>query len=367
MKRICGMLALLMLLRAAAVQAQTVYCNTNGGRYYHTQPRCEAIDPKYRDAVKAIEPEQAEEYGLIGSCGYCGKRAAESGDYAIIDAGEGGRLHLRARPSKDAESMGLYYTGTEVLCRSDAKDGWMEVGIGAHTGYMHMDYLKAGEVAHTIQPQWPEGIVIAEQGASMMNSPTKNSGSGMIIPKGESVTVMGMTAGHFYWVEYRAWHGYIQADALELHERNPADGLLNGIWRHSNGSSAWSTELTIHADGAFTGCYSDEAAESRTRYETRFYGVFSNPERIDEYQYRTSIVQLDYISEPGVQFIDGVMVITGEPAGVREGAAYTLYLPGFKVSNLKEAERYWPYESVDGVLIKPYLCQMESGRGFTLR
>ena len=61
--------------------------------------------------------------------------ADDYGD-AVIDAGNSNRLHLRAEPSTEAESLGLYFTGTEVECRSDPAKEWVEVKIGRVRGYM---------------------------------------------------------------------------------------------------------------------------------------------------------------------------------------------------------------------------------------
>lgn len=106
--------------------------------------------------------------------------------------------------------------------------------------------------------------------------------------------------------------------------------------------------------------------EPKIKYETEFYGRFSELEKIDELTYRTKIKQLDYVGEPGVQFVDGVMIITNEPAGIEKDAQYILYLPGTAERRLRDAERNWPHESENGVLTNVYLCEASSGRGFSL-
>ena len=285
---------------------------------------------------------------------------------AVIDARDSTRLHLRAEPTADSESKGLYYTGTEVICQSDPNAEWVKVLVGAHSGYMNSAYLQTGTEGQLVQSAQPVGVVISESGANLRYGPTTNDGVVRTLAQGESVNVLGETSGHWYFVENKAWNGYIRSDLLELQTRPLDSGVLTGVWIHSNGASPWRTELMIHADLSFVGSYMDSAMEPKIKYEIKFYGRFSELEKIDELTYRTKIVQLDCIGEPGVQFVDSVMIITNEPAGIEKDAQYILYLPGTAESRLMDAERNWPHESENGVLTNAYLCEESSGRGFSL-
>ena len=51
--------------------------------------------------------------------------------YATIDAGNSDRVHLRASPDVQANSKGLYFTGTQVNCPWGITEGWTYVCIGA--------------------------------------------------------------------------------------------------------------------------------------------------------------------------------------------------------------------------------------------
>ena len=291
---------------------------------------------------------------------------AQSYGTAVIDAGDAGKLHLRTEQSSDSASKGLYFSGTEVICKSDPHAEWVKVLIGAHSGYMNSAYLKTGTEGRMVQSAQPIGVVISESGANLRHGPTTNDGVVTTLAQGESVNVLGETSGHWCFVENKAWNGYIRSDLLELQTCPLDSGALTGVWIHSNGASPWRTELTIHADLSFVGSYMDSAMEPKIKYETKFYGRFSELEKIDELTYRTKIVQMDYIGEPGVQFVDGVMIIANEPAGVEKDAQYILYLPGTPESRLMDAERNWPHESENGVLTNAYLCEESSGRGFSL-
>ena len=61
---------------------------------------------------------------------------------AVIDNGSdpGSRLNLRSAPSRDAQAVGKFVSGTRVEILADAGDGWSQVRIGgghnAVTGYM---------------------------------------------------------------------------------------------------------------------------------------------------------------------------------------------------------------------------------------
>jgi len=61
--------------------------------------------------------------------------------WAIVKSGAPtDRLHLRARPSKSANSLGRYYSGTPVRVRSISGD-WAEVDILGIEGYMMAEFL----------------------------------------------------------------------------------------------------------------------------------------------------------------------------------------------------------------------------------
>lgn len=63
----------------------------------------------------------------------------------VYTGGSNEKLHLRAEPSKSAESLGLYYTGAVVyaLIEDSATSGWTHVRIGESVGYMLSSQLRA--------------------------------------------------------------------------------------------------------------------------------------------------------------------------------------------------------------------------------
>lgn len=63
--------AAVLCLMGGAACAQTVYYNTDGGRYYHADPHCDTIDERYWDAMAEIQMKDAMQSGLRGACSRC--------------------------------------------------------------------------------------------------------------------------------------------------------------------------------------------------------------------------------------------------------------------------------------------------------
>ena len=67
--------------------------------------------------------------------------SAALADEAIIDGKTSDRVHLRSGRSTASESLGLYFTGTRVLCEAEPQGDWVAVTIGNQMGYMKAEYL----------------------------------------------------------------------------------------------------------------------------------------------------------------------------------------------------------------------------------
>lgn len=63
----------------------------------------------------------------------------------VDTGGTNEKLHLRAEPSKSAESLGLYYSGAVVyaLIEDSPTRGWTHVRVGENMGYMLSSQLRA--------------------------------------------------------------------------------------------------------------------------------------------------------------------------------------------------------------------------------
>ncbi len=134
-------------------------------------------------------------------CGLIGKGAALA---AVVDNGSDpdSRLNMRAEPSKEADSIGKFYSGTEVEILSDAGEGWAEVQIGTApyclNGYMMQEYLSdsvnvdATREMEVISPYGTQSIVIRSR-------PSNSYDAVAMIEVGSQVHVIG-TAGDYYYV-----------------------------------------------------------------------------------------------------------------------------------------------------------------------
>ena len=73
-----------------------------------------------------------------------------------VETGNRGKLHLRARPDRGSESLGLYRNGTRVLVEGFANGSWAAVLVNGRRGYMNTDYLSGYSPVPTAAPvSWP--------------------------------------------------------------------------------------------------------------------------------------------------------------------------------------------------------------------
>ena len=68
--------------------------------------------------------------------------------------------------------MGLYFTGTQVTCKSDPDGDWVEVKIGRERGYMKGKYLKTGSRADKVSPRFQQGRIDATNYARLRKGPS---------------------------------------------------------------------------------------------------------------------------------------------------------------------------------------------------
>lgn len=124
---------------------------------------------------------------------------------AVIDNGSdpGSRLNLRSAPSRDAQAVGKFVSGTRVEILSDAGDGWSQVKIGggqnAVTGYMMTQYLHsassvdARESRKVTSPYGTQSVVLRDKPSNSYDAVT-------MLMVGETVTVIGVS-GDFCFVQ----------------------------------------------------------------------------------------------------------------------------------------------------------------------
>lgn len=141
------------------------------------------------------------------------------------------RLHLRAKPSRNATSRSKYYNGTRVALDGDIRNGWVEVCVGMARGYMEAKYL-------TLDPQ-PGQVPLAAVQAVVNNSngqlhlrpgpSTTTATSWGLFPNGTPVTVLGIGPDWCH-VEMTAppyMEGYMMTRYLRSADGTPMSKLVD--------------------------------------------------------------------------------------------------------------------------------------------
>lgn len=135
-----------------------------------------------------------------------------------IGGGNADRVHLRAAPSPAADSLGLYFTGTEAILL-DEQGGWAHVMVGAAEGWMMADYLAPGYLAQ-LGPRYqvdnPNSTWVNLRTAPSMDAP-----AAMTPPNGTQVRLLGETADGWSYVDCGGAKGYIMTSLLR--EADEAD------------------------------------------------------------------------------------------------------------------------------------------------
>lgn len=155
---------------------------------------------------------------------------------AVIDANTSTKLHLRAGASTQSKSKGLYFTGTQVVCETDTSGTWIGVRIGAETGYMKAEYLRVGDAGKGVVSEQPRGTVKAPKGwVNFRAEPSANAERVGSLKDGQSVTVLGETASHWYYAEADGVLGYVKATYVTLGEAG------GGAAAVTPGNASWKT------------------------------------------------------------------------------------------------------------------------------
>lgn len=143
---------------------------------------------------------------------------------AVVNNSNGQRLHLRSLPSKQSESLGLYYTGAEVVCYSDPSQEWIYVSVGNRYGYMKTEFLYFGSDPESIPPQTPIAYVTNNAKNAWLNLRSQPSTQAEVLGRyynGDKVTVIGKV-NDWYHVKTNDTYGFMLADYLALTDASPS-------------------------------------------------------------------------------------------------------------------------------------------------
>ena len=137
---------------------------------------------------------------------------------AVVNNSNGQRLNLRSLPSTQSESLGLYYTGAEVVCYSDPSQEWAYVSVGNRYGYMKTEFLYFGSDPESIPPQTPIAYVTNNEKNAWLNLRSQPSTEAEVLGKyynGDRVTVIGKV-NDWYHVKANNTYGFMLASYLAL-------------------------------------------------------------------------------------------------------------------------------------------------------
>ncbi len=138
--------------------------------------------------------------------------------------------------------------------------------------------------------------------------------------------------------------------SVSEHEVSFSFDELDGLYFYfASGAGAWRTELEIDADGSFSGVHSDsdmgdvgEGYPNGTFYICEFDGVFTQPEKVNEYTYSVQMDDINFKNEPGTQeILDGVRYSYSTAYGLDGAEEVLIYLPGAPFMELPEEYRNW--------------------------
>jgi uncharacterized protein YgiM (DUF1202 family) len=136
---------------------------------------------------------------------------------AVVDGLNSDRVHLRESASTGSKSLGLYFTGTQVLCQSDPGKEWVKVKIGSQTGYMSSGYLYRGSNPGSVRSKQPAAVVKnAGNWVNLRKEPSLSAAVASRLYNGDKVTVLGQTASGWYYVRSGDQTGYIMGDFLTV-------------------------------------------------------------------------------------------------------------------------------------------------------
>lgn len=126
---------------------------------------------------------------------------------------------------------------------------------------------------------------------------------------------------------------------------------IQGKWfEFSSGAGAWSTELIMAENGAFSGNFHDsemgetgEGYPNGTVYGCTFHGQLSDPEKVDETTWKVKIkVEMDEGQVPEA-IEDQIRYVTAQPYGLEKAETVMIYETGTPIEKLPEGFMSWSH------------------------
>ena len=123
----------------------------------------------------------------------------------------------------------------------------------------------------------------------------------------------------------------------------------------TSGAGGWYTGMSISKDGSVKGTFLDmnrgitgSNHPNGQMYLSKFTGKFKNLVKVNDYEYKMTLTDLDYPKVGETKIVNGVKIDTTEPYGIADakssGKEFILYLPGRPVKDLPEEVGSWIYD-----------------------
>lgn len=130
-----------------------------------------------------------------------------------------------------------------------------------------------------------------------------------------------------------------------------AEAIFPRSFCFSSGAGGWSTELSVEADGSFTGLHHDsdmgdtgEGYPNGTVYICHFQGKFSQPVKVDDFTYSMRLESMEQEETAEEEIIeDGIRYVGSYPYGLDDADEILIYLPGSQQQDLPEGFVNWTW------------------------
>lgn len=152
--------------------------------------------------------------------GYVRTGGLMNGDYLywdmcrVVNPETGGRLNLRSEPSREAPSLGQYYTGVYAMNYGQKENGYVRLRIGGTTGWMEIPFVVAYN--STDVSEIPVTFVANPNGSTveLFRSPAADAEVLSTCPNGSEAAVLGLCRGDWCHVMIGGVTGYLKAEML---------------------------------------------------------------------------------------------------------------------------------------------------------
>lgn len=156
---------------------------------------------------------------LFLAFGCSGLALAQEANYstAVIDGIDADKVHLRSAPSTGSDSLGLFFTGTEVTLLNTFDEDWVQIEIGDQQGYMMRRYLRFGADPRLATNRQPRGVVgVADEEVPIWYTTDSTGEPDGWINDQVVMSILGETHDCWYYAEVVNLRFYIQSEKVWL-------------------------------------------------------------------------------------------------------------------------------------------------------